>query len=424
MSKVNKLDQAIALLGRRFAIQSAREIGKLQTYYPGQRSELDYTKYGIFLYPTCNWNEPQLYFTGFGIDHYSKVIKGYRISTAPAARDAIRLYRNCVLPKGYWLPENLKSRANEWDVFGLEEYVAIDNGMDLIANATILVFVIYGVIVLRMPPKRGDLKGSIERFNLSCETQFVSSQPGYIAHKEFMGLDEKHTRLRERTKANAKLTVAEYEAGLLNYILEHNQGPHPTLKKPRIQVWRDGQGHAPILLPTGEQQLRSSFALTYESTLTREGVIADGKKYNCPRLHEHYQTYRGKGIVKVDSDDIRTALVHFPDMNEPIEASLTNFEFDHPVSLELYDLVMKRLAATEVMHEPEDLSDRFATEINRLQTKSESRTQGTRPSADVQAATDAAAMPPVEPPKPKSAATLDLDALLGDSRLGPPGAEP
>lgn len=154
LARTDKFEKKVALLGRRYAIQTVRPIGSLHTYYPGQRTELDYTKFGLYLYPTEHWNEPQLYFSGFGIDHCSAVCKGYTITTAPAARDAIRLYRNCVLPKSLWLPDTLKSKANAWDVFGIEEVIAIDNGMDLIADAAIMVFIYHGVIVLRIPPKR------------------------------------------------------------------------------------------------------------------------------------------------------------------------------------------------------------------------------------------------------------------------------
>ena len=423
LAKTDKFEHKVALLGKRYAIQTVRPIGSLHTYYPGQRTELDYTKFGLYLYPTEHWNEPQVYVNGFGIDHCSAVCKGYTITTAPAARDAIRLYRNCVLPKSLWLPDMLKSKANAWDVFGIEEVIAIDNGMDLIADAAILVFIHHGVIVLRIPPKRGDLKGKVERFIGVVEQQFVKLLPGYV-DRQFIGLDERHSRLRARAKAAANMTVAEYEAKLVDYILKHNEGPHPKLKKSRIRVWRDGQVRAPLLLPTGELQLRTSFALTYEAKVTREGVRVRNRQYNSQALFEKYRIYSGKAIVKVTPDDIRSVLVLFPDENDPVEAHLTNFEFEWPVSLELYELVMKRLNEKGVPDDAEGLSDKFTEELRELQTQPERRTPGTTPAADVKAATHAAAMPALEAPKPKEKGHDDLASLLGGSRLGPGGNEP
>lgn len=128
--------------------------------------------------------------------------------------------------------------------------------------------------------------------------------------------------------------------------------------------------------------------------------------------------------MKVTPDDIRSVLVLFPDENEPVEAFLTNFEFEWPVSLELYELVMKRLNEKGVPDDAEGLADKFTEELRELQTQPERRTPGTTPAADVKAATHAAAMPAVEAPKPKEKGHDDLASLLGGSRLGTGGNEP
>lgn len=416
LANMDKFEKVLHVLGTRFAIQTVREIRRLNTYYPGQRSEFDYTKYGVFLFPTPAWNEPQLFFTGFGLDHFSKVCKGFSVTTAPSARDAIRLYRNCVLPKAFWLPDSMLSRANEWDVWGIEELIAIDNGMDLVSFAAILVMIQFGAIILRMPPRRGDLKGTIERFIGAEEQIFISGLPGYIS-RNFIGLDEKYSKAREKAKANAKLTVAEFTEMLASRQIERNNEPHPQLKKSRIQVWRDGQENSPILLPTGLDQIRTSFAETYMAKLTRLGVVADNRWYNSPALHQRYRIYNGKVIVKINSDDIRTAIVISPDDNTPVEAYLVNFEFDYPVTAELYSLVLKRLELTGLVADSPDFSDRFSREVEKLQSGPQTATPNTKPSTDVKAATHAAAMPPVTPPRAASTTNFDLKKLLEGSLL-------
>lgn len=416
LANADKFEKMKRLLGTRFAIQNVRAIKCLHTYYPGQRTELDYTKYGLFLFPTPDWKVPQLFFTGFGLDHFSKVCKGFSVTTAPSARDAIRLYRNCVLPKSFWLPGSMLSRANEWDVWGIEELIAIDNGMDLVAFAAILVMIQFGAIILRMPPRRGDLKGSIERFNGAEEQKFISGLPGYIS-REFIGMDEKYSNARAKAMANAKLTVAEYVEKLVDRQIERNNEPHPRLKKTRIQVWRDGQEHAPILLPTGLDQIRTSFAETYIATLTRQGVIADKRWYNSSSLHQRYRVFNDKVYVKIDSDDIRTAIVISPDDNAFVEVYLTNFEFDYPVTAELYNLVLKRLEQTGLAADSPDFSDHFSREVEKLQSGPETATPNTKPSTDVKAATHAAALPPVTPPPAASTTNFDLEKLLGGSLL-------
>ncbi|WP_305807240.1 hypothetical protein, partial [Stenotrophomonas sp. YIM B06876] len=114
----DKFDQKKTLLGHLFAVQDVRAITKLHTWYPGQRVEFDFTKYGVFLYPNSNWNQPELYFDGLGVDHTSGVIGSFVTTTSPTSRDIVRLYKRYVMPKSTWLPPSLSDVAQLWDVFG------------------------------------------------------------------------------------------------------------------------------------------------------------------------------------------------------------------------------------------------------------------------------------------------------------------
>lgn len=417
--RVDKFEHKLRLLGALHAIQDERQIGRLHTYYPGQRTELDYTKYGIWLFPNEKWNEPLFYYTGTGIDHTSKVIKGFTITVDPSARDAVRLYRNCVLPKALWLPSSLRHYAQHWDVFGIEVYVVVDNATDLTANAIILMFMINGVIVLRMPPRRGDLKGGVERNQQTIETMVVSRLPGYVP-KKYVGLDMRYKKARDRAKSRANMTVADYQTKLVEGILKHNHDPHPDFKKPRIQVWRDGQEQAPLVLPTGRLQLRTTFALTYEATLTREGVQAEELMFNSPELHALYRVHTGEKVhVKVDPDDVRSVLVFVPKIDEPVEAFLTTFDLDFPISLELIRVLLKRLEARHTGNDvwKEDIGFHFLDEMQRVQSGPMTPTPGKTRRSDAQAATHAVALPTVTPQQVRTSANVSLSDLLKGSKI-------
>lgn len=153
-----------------------------------------------------------------------------------------------------------------------------------------------GVIVLRMPPRRGDLKGTVERNQGTFESQYIATLAGYVA-RTYTGLDPRYKKMRDRAKSKANLTVADYEAKLVEGVLEHNHAPHPDLRKPRISVWRDGQEQAPLVLPTGNLQLRTTFALTYEVKLTREGGALD---QGDPVFHALERDATARGNVKTD----------------------------------------------------------------------------------------------------------------------------
>lgn len=235
--RANKFELNVKAVGIRYAIQQHREISRLHTFHPGERAELDYTKFPLFLFENERSNEPTLYYTGFGADHTesSGVIKGYITTKQPSAATAIRLYRNCVLPKRLWLPPSMQQYANEWDVAGVDRLVALDNAMDLQSDSVALMLMAFGTIILCMPPRRGDAKGTIERTQGTIEHKYISMLPGYVA-SEYAFTDPRTNRIKEKARKNAKLTVAEYEELLLQAILDFNQSKHPTFNRPRISV--------------------------------------------------------------------------------------------------------------------------------------------------------------------------------------------
>src|SRR5690606_23065851 len=181
--QANKFELDMRTVGIRYAIQHHRALQRLHTFHPGERAELDYTKWAVWAYPNKHWDEPELWMTGLCVDHYSGVIKGYVITAQPTAATFIRLYKRSVLPKRLWLPERLRRYADNWDVAGLDRLVVIDNGMDLRGLDPIIMFQTFGIILLRMPPYRGDLKGTIERTQSSIESHNISMLPGYVPSK-------------------------------------------------------------------------------------------------------------------------------------------------------------------------------------------------------------------------------------------------
>ena len=415
LSSANKFDVKDKLLGHLYAVQSVREIGRLHTWYPGQRAEFDFTKNGIFLFPNAKWKEPVLYVDGLGIDHASGAIGSMVTSMSSTSRDVVRLFRRYVMPKSTWLPSSPQNIAQQWDVFGIPSLVAIDNGADFISNNTLAMLLLTGCIPLRIPPRRGDLKGSIERSQGTTETRDISHLPGYIA-REYLGLNPRYTKLRERAKAAATLTVDEYQAIRAMHAIEHNDELHPRLKKRRIDVFRDGQEQAPLLLLTNGIQHRLTFALTFFVKLTREGVEVETLKFNSPELSQAYLTYTGSVWVKMEPDDVRAVLVLLPNASEPIEARLTTFSYTHPVSFELYQHIrsIHEAEAKAARQQPQDIPFSFVEKLESVQGATQTNPDWTVSHKQVQAAGHAAAMPLAQPPVPLA---NDLAALLAGTKL-------
>lgn len=422
LSRVDKFNLTLEQLGKLHAIQDVRALERLHTWYPGQRAELDYTKYGIFLYPNANWNHPVLYQDGMGVDHASGVVGSFLVSASPSAADVVRLYRRFVMPKAIWLPESLRASAQQWDVFGVPMLLALDNGADFMANASLLTYMLTGTIVLRVPPNRGDLKGTVERTQGTFETSFVSHLKGYVP-KKYVGLNPRYTKHRIRAMDAAKLTVADYEKEMLEHILEFNHKPHPRLQRRRMDVYRSGLELAPPLLLTGRLQQRATFALTYEVQLSREGVQVENLTFNSDALFKCYLTYTGKVIVKLNPDDVRAVLVFIPKQTSgtPVEAFLTTFSYDEgPVTLELYRLTRRSHEAEMQARggfEVADVPYVFEQQLERVQSFSEPSVPTTTARKETQAAVHAAALPLVQEAKRGLSEGQSLADLLGASRL-------
>lgn len=422
LAGVDKHDLKLKQLGILQASQNVRAIKRLHTWYPGQRAEFDFTKYGVFLFPNKNWSTPVLYHSGMGVDHASGAVGSFVTTGSPSARDVVRLYRRYVMPKGTWLPPSARLIAQKWDMFGVPLLVTMDNGPDFVSQAATLMFLLTGTIVLRVPPRRGDLKGTVERTQGTFETRFISHMPGYVPRKA-AGLNNRHTKYRQRAMAAANMTVAEFEEKFLGHILEFNDELHPRLQKQRIGVYRTGLELAPPLLLTGRLQQRATFALTYEVELTREGVEVENMHFNSTALHEVYRTYSGKVIVKLDPDDVRSVLVFVPKQaqSEPIEAVLTTFSFaDAPVSLELYQLTRQTHAvdAKKAMaNAAQSVPYVFEQELGTIQTFTGPSVPSTTLSREMQVAVQAAALPQVRDLKANRVDGQSLSDLLGSSRL-------
>lgn len=421
-SGVDKFDLKFKQLGRLHAVQDVRAIGRLHTWYPGQRAELDFTKYGVFLYPNSNWNHPVMFHDGMAVDHASGVIGSHVVAAAPSASDVLRLYRRLVMPKGTWLPPQLRDIAQLWDVCGVPLMLAVDNGMDFISHGSILAYMLTGTIVVRIPPRRGDLKGSIERAQGTAETQFISHLGGYVS-RAHTGLNPKYTKHRQRAMAAANMTVAEYTERMIDYILEFNNHAHPRLRRRRIDVYRAGLDLAPPLLLTGRLQQRATFALTFEVKLSREGVEVEGLKFNSDELGQAYLTCSGKVIVKLDPDDIRSVLVFVPKRtsNTPIEAFLTSFSYtEGAVSLELYRM-------TRRAHEAETIAAGrsgstalpyvFEEQLEAIQSFQQPSVPTTTLRKETQAAVHAASLPLVKDTMATRTEGQSLSDLFGSSRL-------
>ena len=415
--QMQKFELSLASLGIRFTIQHERELSRLHTFLPGDRCELDYSKFGIFLRPNRAWKEKVGFQVGIGVDHASGVIKGFTVSAQPTAISGVRLYKNCVLPARLWLrPELAEKYGDKLDACGIDRVVVMDNALDLKSNHMVRMLMQLGVIMLLAPPKRGDLKGKVERTIRSLEQTAIEVMPGYYPNG-YRFTDPRNKWLRDKAERSTSLTVAEFEDMLCAAIVAHNWQNHPDFKKPRMIVYREGLTSAPPLLPVGLTQIDSLFAMTYTSKVTREGVQAETWHYNSAELHDFVRVDGPSAKVCVPVDDVRTAVVFHEELVEPIRVPLMTHKFDGPTPLELAKTVVTASAADATRQawdaEGKSAIDEMLNRMAELQ-RSGRRRKDVASHLSTTAASQAAHAPPVDPPRPRAASDQDLDKIFPD----------
>lgn len=141
-------------------------------------------------------------------------------------------------------------------------------------------------------------------------------------------------------------------------------------------------------------------------------------RFNSEDLHAAYRSYSGTVVVKLDPDDVRSVLVIVPQYAEPIEAFLTTYSLSERSGLELLQMAIKansNASAAAQTGKPVAAPMHFGSVLADLQEATELRIAGTTARKEIQAVTQAAAMPPAA--RPPAAPSLSLDELLKGSEL-------
>jgi hypothetical protein len=202
----------------------------------------------------------------------------------------------------------------------------------------------------------------------------------------------------------------------------YNHEKDTRFGKPRIQIWRDAQDVAPLILPTGRLQIRAAFSLTYSVALRNEGVEVEYLKYNSAALNDLYRVFPETQSLRVDvklyPDDVRSVIVFAQDVYEPIEAFLTTQRIDFPLTLEMLRIIQRRLAGQgypDFAWQENDY-ELVYNMVHELQTGPRIAVPGVTHRRDAQAATHAAGIPTI--PAPGSAtAQDDLANLINATNL-------
>ncbi len=226
--------------------------------------------------------------------------------------------------------------AKEWPCYGVPDYIAVDNGLDLVSFAVSMACLQLGIEVMRMPPREPWYKGTIERFGRTMNTRLVHWLPGTTYGGQKKGYDY-------NPEASACITFDDFCRAFEHYVVKiHNRTPRRNKPGVPIELFTSHTKTWPVRLPEDIEDFNAVFALTIRPTLQQAGFQYEHERYNSMELGDlwNHMPENSKVIAKVDPTDIRQIRVIDPRTNKPIVVPCLN-HYDAPRPLALHKMIFK-----------------------------------------------------------------------------------
>lgn len=215
------------------------------------------------------------------LDKFSRMIMGYLIHlAAPNTETVLRVIERAIRPKAKFL-ERFPNVKNEWRAHGLPARVVPDNAAEFHADDLIQGFDELGIEIM-YPRSRGpELKGSVERFFRTQNTDLLHGLPGTT----FSNVQDKGDYKPEK---HACITLSQLEASVVKWIVDiYHQRPHRGLsKRTPAQVWASEEANRLIRLPVDPDALECILARRRSVKVHHYGIEVEGHGYHSTELAE------------------------------------------------------------------------------------------------------------------------------------------
>ncbi|KVF69475.1 hypothetical protein WS75_26040 [Burkholderia sp. FL-7-2-10-S1-D7] len=284
---LRNLDQNVAdeaRLGKDLAARKARWVKGMATAdFPLHRVEIDHTPLDVLVIDLATNLPLGRPWITVAIDRYSRVILGFYISfRTPSAQSVLQCLKRAILPKAGW--GKIVDLHREHPGYGIPHLVAVDNGMELHAEAVQMVCGEMGISMLYCPAGQPEFKGAVERVIGTIQRSVMHKLPGTV----FSCVDERGDYPAEQLAAIDLKTLTQI---LIKWIVdEYHHTPHRALGMTPAEKWQQGIANVRIELPAHPQLLDVLTGLPESRTVWHYGVELDGLYYN----NEHLQVLRSR----------------------------------------------------------------------------------------------------------------------------------
>ena len=305
VAKLDEYEKDKARLGKRIADQKHAQYGMgPRPTLPLQRIEIDHTKVDLFIVDDVNRLPIGRPLVTTSVDKYSKMIVGRYVSfEAPGSHSVLQCLKHGIYPKTY-LRELFPKIENDWEVYGIPESIACDNGMEFLGKHYADACLQLGIHIDYSPVRQPWYKSTIERFFGVQNKELLHRLPG----TSFSNIFEKGDY---DPKKNAVITFSSFLEILDTWIVDiysreaHRGYEHTGLKGIPAETWREGVANFPPALPASTINLDVLLRMIEYRTIDSSGIELFSLRYNDPKLSLLRQNKKGeKFLIKYDPSDL------------------------------------------------------------------------------------------------------------------------
>lgn len=245
--------------------------GVIETRHPSEFVQIDHTQVDVFVVGEDSREAIGRPWLTIGIDVFSRMVTGFYLSfQAPGLASVSLCLLHSVFDKTSWLQSLGIDIA--WPVAGVPERIGVDNASEFRSAKFEKGCQEFGIKVAYRPPGGKHYGGHIERL-IGTQMGAVRLLPG-TTHGSI------DARQGYDSQGPAALTLRELETWIaLEIAGQYHHRIHSTLHRPPIALWRDGEDHRRLNLPTDRMQFWVTFLPGEPRTLQRDGIHFFGLTY-------------------------------------------------------------------------------------------------------------------------------------------------
>jgi len=263
-----------------------------------ERVEIDHTPLDLIVIDKTTMLPLGRAWLTLALDKHSRIVLGFYISFNPPSSYAVlQCLKQMILIKDDLL-KRFPDIKNDWPVFGISDLLALDNGMDLHADALKKACLELGIQILYCPAATPEMKGSVERFFRTINQGLIHKLPGTT----FSNIDERGDYPSEDMAAIDMETLVHL---ITKWIVDvYNVTPHRGIGDTPLNKWIESAKHRAIELPVYPALLDVITGVPAKRTIFHYGIELEGLHYNSRQLQE---------IRKISGENMQIELKFYED---------------------------------------------------------------------------------------------------------------